>query len=148
MKHIHLFQSKLNIGTKTNLKMAPRTTRTKYSLQQWLTLALFCTPVLSNVEKTIFLGPASIPIPQAHPTLEDLHIDVLTPNNSSLRTHLEAQFPPDPTLKPSYLGGKATWLLLDNLEPNRRYEVRICWPATVCSVSQPPYPPIARRLLT
>ncbi|KAK3387180.1 hypothetical protein B0H63DRAFT_151891 [Podospora didyma] len=85
--------------------------------------------VLANVEKTIFLGPAAVNIPLAHPTLDDLNLEVLTPasppTSSSLRTRLEAQFP-----TASHPCGKSTWLLLDNLEPGRRYEVRICWAAT------------------
>ncbi|KUI62108.1 hypothetical protein VP1G_09236 [Cytospora mali] len=82
-------------------------------------------PVSANVEKTIFLGPEPVNIPQQHPTLSDLNIDLLTPETWSLRTHLEAIFPTAGSEK-----GKSTWLILDNLTESQRYEVRICWLAT------------------
>ncbi|KAH8907178.1 hypothetical protein BR93DRAFT_682445 [Coniochaeta sp. PMI_546] len=87
--------------------------------------ALYIQSCLANVEKTIFLGPATVNIPQQHPTLEDLHLDVLTPDTWSLRTKLAADFPNDKAPD-----GKTSWFLLDNLTPSQRYEVRVCWPAT------------------
>jgi len=81
---------------------------------------------VANVEKTIFLGPGAVKVPHQPPTLEDLHIDVLTPKDGTLRTQIQAEFPNDQSTQ-----GKTSWYLLDNLEENRRYEVRICWPATV-----------------
>ena len=94
---------------------------------QFLLAAIFCVQAcLANVEKTIFLGPDAVNIPLQHPTLEDLNLDVLTPDNWSLRTHIEARFPSDGLEK-----GKSTWYLLDSLRKDQRYEVRICWPATV-----------------
>lgn len=90
--------------------------------------------VTANVEKTIFLGPEPVNIPQHSPSLSDLHIDVLTPgaddndnnNNWSLRSHVQAIFPTDDLPR-----GKETWLLLDHLTEGQRYEVRVCWLATV-----------------
>ena len=82
--------------------------------------------VLGNTEKVIFLGPKQLQIPIAHPTLEDLHIDTLSPQQLSVRTHVHAEFPTE-----EFKHGPATWLLLNNLEHGRRYEVRICWAATV-----------------
>ncbi|KAK4115729.1 hypothetical protein N656DRAFT_678844, partial [Canariomyces notabilis] len=79
----------------------------------------------ANTEKAIFLAPEPITIPTAHPTLSDLRLDTLTPANWSLRTQLNAQFPSD-----THPSGTATWLILDNLHPNQRYEVRVCWAAT------------------
>ncbi|KAK3320905.1 hypothetical protein B0T19DRAFT_430900 [Cercophora scortea] len=96
-------------------------------LPQLLTSLLGLQTALCNVEKTIFLGPASSIIPLAHPTLSDLHIDTLTPStrqSSSLRTRLAAAFPD------SASQGIATWLLLDELTAGQRYEVRVCWAAT------------------
>jgi hypothetical protein len=89
-------------------------------------LSLFITSVLANTEKTIFLGPDPISVTGAHSTLSNLPLDTLTPSNGALRTKLSAQFPTaeDPE-------GSATWLVLDKLNPNQRYEVRVCWPATV-----------------
>lgn len=82
--------------------------------------------VLANVEKTIFLGPEPIPIPAQHPTLSDLRLDILTPASSSVRRRLEAAFPTDAAKH-----GKEAWLLLANLVKGQRYEVRVCWAATV-----------------
>lgn len=90
-------------------------------------LALYTTIVLGNTEKVIFLAPASFQVPNAHPTIEDLHLEALTPQRLSLRTHLQAQFPTD-----SAKHGLATWLVLDQLQEGQRYEVRVCWAATVC----------------
>jgi hypothetical protein len=82
-------------------------------------------PVLCNTEKVIFLAHSPIQIPTIHPTLEDLHLHALTPENSTQRTHLKAAFP-----TASLPDGIATWLLLTNLTPSQRYELRICWAAT------------------
>lgn len=84
--------------------------------------------VLANTEKTIFLGPETVRVPSQHPTLSDLHLDVLTPqdNNWSLRTSLPRQFP-----NATNPHGPAAWFLLDELTQDRRYEVRVCWAATV-----------------
>ncbi|KAI1781255.1 hypothetical protein F4818DRAFT_33610 [Hypoxylon cercidicola] len=84
-------------------------------------IALLIAAACANTEKTIFLGPATINIPSGHPT----HVDILTPSNSTIRTHLEAQFP-----NAELPHGKATWLILDELIEGQRYEVRVCWAAT------------------
>ncbi|KAK5661010.1 hypothetical protein OQA88_12388 [Cercophora sp. LCS_1] len=97
----------------------------KRFLPQAVSLLCLAQTALCNVEKTIFLGPDPAPIPLTHPTLDDLHIDTLTPDNWSLRTLLTAKFPTDHHPK-----GYSTWLILDNLQPSQRYEVRICWAAT------------------
>lgn len=92
--------------------------------------ALTCSllPALGNVEKTIFLAPPSISIPSGHPNLKDLYLDVLFAPLSwlSLRRQVPASFP-----TPNDPRGNETWLLLEGLEEGRRYEVRICWVATV-----------------
>ncbi|KAI1767025.1 hypothetical protein GGR53DRAFT_160692 [Hypoxylon sp. FL1150] len=88
-------------------------------------LYLLIATVCANTEKAIFLGPATANIPSAHPTLDDLHVDILTPSDSTIRTYLEAQFP-----NGSLPHGRATWLILDELTEGQRYEVRVCWAAT------------------
>lgn len=92
--------------------------------------ALTCCllPALGNVEKTIFIAPPSISIPSSRPNLKDLYLDVLSPPLSqlSLRRQVPASFP-----TPTDPRGNETWLLLEGLEEGRRYEVRICWVATV-----------------
>ncbi|CAJ2511742.1 Uu.00g073670.m01.CDS01 [Anthostomella pinea] len=90
-----------------------------------LLASLTVTTVRGNTEKAIFLGPPAANISSAHPTLDDLNIDTLTPQDFTVRTHLEAQFPSD-----AFEYGKATWLVLDELTEGQRYEVRVCWAAT------------------
>lgn len=82
----------------------------------------------ANTEKTIFLGPEPVNIPAHSTSLAALSLDTLTPHNYSVRTHLEAIFPTQDLVR-----GKETWLLLDSLTEVQRYEVRVCWPATVSS---------------
>lgn len=98
-------------------------------MQFLICLILGTSLVAANVEKTIFLGPEPVNMPQQSPTLSDLNIDVLTPTNWSLRTHLESTFP-----TPELQKGKETWLVLDSLTEGQRYEVRVCWLAIVCFV--------------
>ena len=89
-------------------------------------LAWCISLVHGNVEKTIFLAPEAIQIPQQRPSLQDLNLEVLSPLNSELRRQLFATFP-----KPSSPKGTEAWFLLDRLTQHQRYEVRICWAATV-----------------
>ncbi|KAB5582561.1 hypothetical protein GE09DRAFT_1211202 [Coniochaeta sp. 2T2.1] len=103
------------------------------SLKYLLLSLLHIHSSLANTGKTIFLGPPTINVPSQHPTISDLHLDVLTPHNInnnndnffSLRTKLLAAFPTD---KDPH--GVESWFLLDNLTPRQRYEVRVCWPAS------------------
>ncbi|SPQ27524.1 a97afc63-925f-4fea-8850-79924f5c7152 [Thermothielavioides terrestris] len=91
-------------------------------------LLVLAGPVCANTEKTIFLGPKPVNVGLSHPTLSNLRLDTLTtltPDNGTIRTQLSAQFPS--AEQPS---GAATWLILDRLTPNQRYEVRVCWPAS------------------
>lgn len=89
-------------------------------------LALQVQLTCANTEKAIFLGPESLDVPLAHPMLDDLHLNTLSPQHWALRTYIDAQFPSNTT---KY--GQATWLLLQGLKENHRYEVRVCWSATV-----------------
>jgi hypothetical protein len=67
-------------------------------------------------------------MPVAHPNLDDLSLIPLSPLHLSARTRLNASFPTDDAPR-----GSEHWLLLDGLSPAARYEVRICWLATVCA---------------
>ena len=89
-------------------------------------LAWCISLVHGNVEKTIFLAPEAIQIPQQHPSFEDLKLEVLSPSKPGLRCQLPAAFP-----KPGSPKGTEAWFLLDRLTQHQRYEVRICWAATV-----------------
>lgn len=89
---------------------------------------LFCTQsVLANVEKTIFVAPIAEPLP-SDASIDNLLLAYLSDQFSAVRTHLNASFPTDISPK-----GQETWILLENLKPQSRYEVRICWLAIVRS---------------
>lgn len=99
-------------------------------LQLLLFVFLQIHSVLGNTEKVIFLAPGSLNIPVEHPTLEDLQLEALSPQHWSLRMHIEAEFPTD-----SSKYGRSSWYLLHSLQEGQRYEVRICWAATVNSIA-------------
>ena len=121
-------------------------------LSSLLTLLLSAaTPVAANVEKAIFLGPPAVNIPPQGPSLADLGLETLTPENTTLRLELPRRFPPGPSATPLSaeaeaeaegevvaIGGEASWFLLDNLNEGQRYEVRICWSALVRSPEESP----------
>ena len=80
---------------------------------------------LANVEKVIFLGPAPTPFERRH-ELDVLRLDHLSPAYPLFRTQLPAAFPSQ-----EWPDGKESWWLLDGLVQDQRYELRICWLATV-----------------
>ncbi|KAF2491846.1 hypothetical protein BU16DRAFT_516420 [Lophium mytilinum] len=81
---------------------------------------------VANTEKVIFTAPSAITIPNIRPGLDDLNLDTLSPAGlRTLETSLAVQFPSDTAPR-----GVQSWYLLKDLEPGRRYEVRVCWPAT------------------
>jgi hypothetical protein len=81
----------------------------------------------ANVEKTVFLAPSPVTLPHEPPSLDTLRLDVLDPADLSiLATSLPVQFPSSSAPR-----GLESWYLLRALDGSRRYEVRICWPATV-----------------
>lgn len=96
-----------------------------------VTAALLCVvsqawTVKANVEKTIFLGPSAVTLPDVRPSLDDLYLHALSSLEPILPTQLAVQFPLN-----TQPHGLESWYLLSGLEEGRRYEVRICWPATV-----------------
>jgi hypothetical protein len=95
-----------------------------------VTLVLVGT-VNANVEKAVFLGPRPVAlavVPDGPPSLDALRLDTLLPvqGSSIVATQLPVQFP-----SVSAPRGYDAWYLLRGLQEGRRYEVRICWPATV-----------------
>ena len=97
-----------------------------------VTLPLCILPAFANVEKTVFLAPPSIHVPTDHPNLDDLQLHVFSPLQPSSRLHLDAAFPSTESPK-----GVESWYLLDDLNQDQRYEVRICWSATVSQTTYP-----------
>lgn len=98
----------------------------------YVTLLLCILPATANVEKTVFIAPPVIHVPTEQPNLDGLQIATLTPLQSSLRLHLDAAFPS--AERPQ---GVESWYLLDKLNQGQRYEVRICWSATVSQATRP-----------
>lgn len=95
-----------------------------------LLLLLFSTLVLSvlaNVEKTIFVAP---PPNVSHPSHSFEFLDTLSPSTPSVSKSLNASFPSEEAPQ-----GVSSWFRLVNLSPGQRYEVRICWLATVSDSS-------------
>jgi hypothetical protein len=97
----------------------------------WTALfALLVTAALANTEKTIFVAPAPITLPDAGPRLADLKLDTLVPSSSSatasVQRALSVAFPTEDAPQ-----GRESWYLLQGLGEGQRYEVRVCWAATV-----------------
>ncbi|KAL6811060.1 hypothetical protein GGI42DRAFT_206999 [Trichoderma sp. SZMC 28013] len=83
------------------------------------------SPSHANTEKTIFTAPpsASLPLSSLDAAIHN-HLPVLGRSTSySIRTNLSRVFPQDEQQ------GHPSWLLLDNLTPGQRYELRVCWSA-------------------
>jgi hypothetical protein len=95
---------------------------------QYKWLLWFATLVAANVEKTIFVAPEETTMTTDGPSLSNLCLQTLTPveDNRKIRISLPVSFP---TKDNAF--GKSSWYLLQHLKPGQRYEVRICWSATV-----------------
>lgn len=91
-----------------------------------LVLFSLVTRVSANVEKVIFVAPPALPNRDIHSAVDELQVHKFDPLASSIRLHLPVIFP-----NATYEQGLASWYILDDLEPGRRYEVRICWAAIV-----------------
>jgi len=96
-----------------------------------LVLCFFASIISANTEKIVFVAPEAVSLSQSGPSLTELNLDALTPSQSTLRTSLAVTFPHET----SPLGNQS-WYILSGLDPGRRYEVRICWAATVILDSQ------------
>ncbi|KIW99007.1 uncharacterized protein Z519_00670 [Cladophialophora bantiana CBS 173.52] len=78
----------------------------------------------ANVEKIIFLAPPAENLPQ-DASIDNLFLTRLSEQYPSVRTHINASFP-----SPDSPKGTQNWFLIEDLRPERRYELRICWLAT------------------
>lgn len=84
--------------------------------------------VHANTEKTIFIAPSSIALPSHQSGLANLCLESLTVSNVTINTRLSVAFPTAEDKR-----GVQSWFLLNHLNAGKRYEVRVCWVATVCS---------------
>ncbi|KAL5092542.1 hypothetical protein Trisim1_001095 [Trichoderma cf. simile WF8] len=97
-------------------------------------LSIFLLPFLSlispshaNTEKVIFTAPPPSSLSSLDSAIQQ-DIPVLGPSTSwSLRTNLSRVFPLNQQDDDEQ--GYPSWLLLDNLTPGQRYELRVCWSA-------------------
>lgn len=98
-----------------------------------LTVCALAGSVAANADKIIFTAPEPVTYPLASPSLADLNLDVIGPENLSLRTHLSRVFRDDDfdPEQPERPRGLASWFILDSLTPSQRYELRVCWAAIV-----------------
>jgi hypothetical protein len=81
----------------------------------------------ANTEKVIFIAPPPILLSEPISILDISRIDALAPGKgSTLRTSLPVLFASAENKR-----GSDSWYLLYNLTENQRYELRICWAATV-----------------
>jgi hypothetical protein len=86
---------------------------------------------IANTEKVIFLAPTDVHEPAA---LASLCLPSLTPEQPALYTQL-----PIYALEGGQVDKRATqdWYLLSQLRAGQRYEVRVCWAATVSALQLP-----------
>lgn len=90
------------------------------------------SPTHANTEKAIFTAPEPITLSNIPPALEGQNIPVLGPSTRwSIRTNLTRVFPLSQEETGQEEQGYPSWLLLDNLTPGQRYELRVCWSALV-----------------
>ena len=97
-------------------------------MQMWVAVALmilgYTFHVFANVEKAIFVAPRDKYILPA--TLADLDLNIITPTSNAVRRQLQRR-----SFEFNSPEAAVTWYLLDDLTPDQRYEIRICWAATV-----------------
>ena len=89
-------------------------------------LALLVASALANTEKAIFTAPRTITFTDSNPSLDVLQLQSITHSENTLRTPLHVVFPSEETPR-----GSDHWFLLRDLNPQQRYELRVCWAAVV-----------------
>lgn len=80
---------------------------------------------LANTEKVIFSAPPRDTLSELFDIKEEAFA-ILTPGRPVLRTSLPVAFPTSD--RP---GGLDSWYRIEGLEEDKRYEIRVCWAATV-----------------
>lgn len=86
---------------------------------------------LANTEKVIFTAPPRDTLSELYDLKEEA-FQTITPSAPVLRASLPVAFP---TIdRPQ---GLDSWYRLEGLQEDRRYEVRVCWAATVSSFALP-----------
>ena len=97
-------------------------------------LSIYSLQGSANVEKIVFFGPehaSDLPQLPHHDFL--VRLESLDSFNSTIRRKLHAKFESS-SLTITEQEQSEAWILLNSLEARRRYEIRICWPATVSAI--------------
>lgn len=102
--------------------------------------ALLVASVSANTEKAIFTAPDAVTFTDSNPSLDVLQLESLALERSTLRTSLDVAAPGEAASG----GVEDHWYLLRDLNPQQRYELRVCWSA---SVSVFPFAPQAIQSL-
>jgi len=89
-------------------------------------LLLVTQRVVANTEKVIFRAHSTHQPPALHTSRIG---GSLSPASPRLHTQLAVAFPSKEQPR-----GTESWYLLRELIPGQRYELRVCWLATVCAV--------------
>lgn len=100
----------------------------------WLALLVGTVIVAANTEKAIFVaGEGTQKSGDAFASLASIASSLprLTPDFNAWRTGLPAVFP----WAANFPTNGTTWVLLDELTEGQRYELRVCWGATVSPIS-------------
>ncbi|KAL7803388.1 hypothetical protein V8C44DRAFT_344251 [Trichoderma aethiopicum] len=97
-------------------------------------LALLSPITTANTEKVIFTAPPPISLETISSSAlnnNNNNLPVLGPSTSlSIRTNLTRVFPPSTTTNDDeQQRGYPSWLVLQDLVPGQRYELRVCWSA-------------------
>lgn len=88
--------------------------------------ALLVASVSANTEKAIFTAPDAVTFTDSNPSLDVLQLESLALERSTLRTSLDVAAPGEAASG----GVKDHWYLLRDLNPQQRYELRVCWSAS------------------
>ncbi|KAH0499110.1 hypothetical protein TgHK011_006326 [Trichoderma gracile] len=106
------------------------------SLSLLLSLLTLIPPTTANTEKVIFTAPPpiSLEILSSSSAVNYNNLPVLGPSTSfSIRTNLTRIFPTTTTNgeedEQQQHRGYPSWLVLKDLIPGQRYELRVCWSA-------------------
>ncbi|KAM6488184.1 hypothetical protein HDV62DRAFT_347135 [Trichoderma sp. SZMC 28011] len=97
------------------------------SLSILLPFLSLISPSHANTEKVIFTAPPPSSLSSLDAAIQQ-DLPILGPSTSwSIRTNLSRVFPLNQQDNDEQ--GYPSWLLLDNLTPGQRYELRVCWSA-------------------
>ena len=106
----------------------------KFSIKMLSALLIFfwtaISVVLANTEKIIFITPEIVTNSKLNQLTERIDIPAIYPESG--RTHIKLPVDFGTSENPN---GCQSWYLLRALEKGRRYEIKLCWAATVSIIA-------------